>query len=579
MEHKGNPVSQGYAVGSVYLYSTESPSVEEGFIPAEAIEKTLEEWETARFRAGAELEALYDRLVAEGEDKASIFAAHLTLLNDVAIAEEIRAHIREERWALDWAIQRTFDKFVRRMQRSRNRMFQERAADFRDVGKRLLLASRGLSPQSLQSLPGPCILVTHELMPSDTANLDRKNVLGIVTEIGGDTSHSAIIARSLEIPAVLGVSGITECLEDGEVIVLDAVKGLVLETQEMHVLESYQAKATEYRRFLHELQVYKDVEPVTPDGTRVQVLQNLGSVSATDLRAVDYVDGVGLLRTEFLYMSSDHLPTEQEQFEAYRSVLSTFKEKPVTLRTLDIGGDKALPYFQMEKELNPFLGERAVRLCFRHPEMFRTQLRAALRASVYGNLWIMFPMIGTMEDIRGAKAALNQAREELRAEGIPFSEDIKIGVMIEIPSAGLLADLIAEEVDFASIGSNDLIQYTLAVDRMNQNVAAYYQDYSPAVLRLIRNVACEFNRRGKAVSVCGELAGKPGAALLLMGLGITKLSMNVSSVAAVKKLICSVRLEDAESLVSSVCQMSYAADVEDAVHRFLAANNKSKKED
>lgn len=572
MEYKGNPVSQGYAVGRVYLYSAAEPEVSEGTIAASEIDLALSAWEDARERARLELEEIRGRLERAGDDKSAIFAAHLTLLGDVAIDEEIRSHIREEQQTLDWAIHRTFDKFIRRMQRSKNPMFRERAADFRDVGKRLLLAARGLSPQTLQSLPGPCIVVTHELMPSDTANLDRRNVLGIVTEIGGDTSHSAIIARSLEIPAVLGVSGAAEALRDGSTVILDAVKGLVIDTEDETQLDAYRTRAADYRRFLQELRVYKDMEPVTRDGHRVQVLQNLGSVSQTDLGAAGFVDGVGLLRTEFLYMSSDHLPTEQEQFEAYRSVLSVFKEKPVTLRTMDIGGDKTLPYLPMEKELNPFLGERAVRLCFKHPEMFHTQLRAALRASVYGNLWIMFPMIGTMEDIRRAKAALNCAREELRAEGVPVSDNVKVGVMIEIPSAGLLADLVAEEVDFASIGSNDLIQYTLAVDRMNQNVAGYYQNFSPAVLRLLRGIAREFNQRGKPVSVCGELAGKPESALLLMGLGITKLSMNVSSVAAVKKMIRSVRLDEAQKLAEEVCRMSYAADVEDAVRRFLTAS-------
>ncbi len=570
MEYKGNPVSQGYAVGPVYLYSSVVPEVTEGRIEAAQVENTLAAWAAAKAYACRDLEAICARLTATQDNKAAIFHAHLSLLGDLAIDEEIRMQIQDGLSTLDWAIQKTFDKFIRRMQRSKNRLFQERATDFRDVRQRLLLAARGLSPQSLRSLPCPCIIVTHELMPTDTANMDRENVLGIVTEIGGDTSHSAIIARSLGIPAVLGVPGITDALAPDALIALDAVKGLVLDTQDEALLASYRVKADDYRRYLSELLVYKSKEPVTRDGSYVQVLQNLASVGAADLSDAACVDGVGLLRTEFLYMGSDHLPTEQEQFEAYRTVLSTFKEKPVTLRTLDIGGDKTLSYLPMERELNPFLGERAVRLCFRHPDMFRTQLRAALRASVYGNLWIMFPMIGTMEDIRRAKAALEEAKAELRAEGVPFSDEVKVGVMIEIPSAGLLADLVAEDVDFASIGSNDLIQYTLAVDRMNQNVAPYYQDFSPAVFRLLRYIAQEFNRRGKAISVCGELGGKPEAALLLMGLGITKLSMNASSVAAVKKMIRSVSLEDARELAQQACSASYAEEIEHLVKSFLS---------
>jgi phosphotransferase system enzyme I (PtsI) len=572
MKYRGTPVSRGYAVAKAYIHKNAHIAATERALadPSEAEDAVLS-YKRAKAQVKKQLEeTIVDFQTRDDSSKADIFEAHLKILCDSAVVEDILKCIKEELWAADWAVQKVFYKYASMMERSRNKLFRERAADFRDVSQRLLLALAGAAPCSLSSLKEPCIVVTHELLPSDTANIDRINVLGIITEIGGDTSHSAILARSLDIPAVLGVKDICSKVNNAQDIILDAMEGYVYTSPDPVQVAVFSVRADEHQADLEQMRQYCTIVPVTTDGVRVQVLQNLGSALASDMSGSNYVDGVGLFRTEYLYMSSNHMPTEEEQFEAYRRVLSIYKDRPVTLRTLDIGGDKTLPYLSMEKELNPFLGERAVRLCFNNPEMFMTQLRAALRASVFGNLWLMFPMIGTIDDILRAKAMLEQAKLELSHLGLAYSDNVKVGVMIEIPSVAIIADIVAEEVDFASIGSNDLIQYTLAVDRMNQKVSEFYQNFNPAVLRLIGNTAQQFNNRGKPICVCGELAGNPDSALLLMGLGIRNLSMNISSIAEVKRMISTVSMKTAEATAKAACNMRLAKDIKELTRSVLS---------
>ena len=560
MRYTGTAVSAGVVIGKVYLYERFVSDVSKCPMgtPAEEAAHYL----AARDAAQGELETLCQHFTELGDnEKASIFSAHLEILSDETMDEEIQAGISGGESSGPWVIRSVYEQYASMFEQLADPIIRERAVDLRDVCARLLRCWEGLPEQNLSALPEPVIIITHDLVPSDTATLDRNNVLGIVTEIGGSTSHSAIIARSYEIPAVLGVSGIVSQLEDRQEVILDAVDGAILSGFDEEVRSAYEAKRREILRRQAHTKLYIDREPITPDGVRIAVELNIASAEPQNLEYAKYTDGVGLFRSEFLYMGRSALPTEEEQFQAYRKVLMTYGSRPVILRTLDIGGDKPLDCLDIPKEDNPFLGNRALRLCFQHPDMFRTQLRASLRASVYGNLWLMFPMVASMDDIRRAKSCLESAKAELTAEGIPFSPDLKVGIMVEIPAIAFLADQAAREVDFASIGTNDLTQYLTAVDRGNPEVRAYYQTYQPSLFRLIGYVVRSFAAQGKPVGVCGEMGGDPLAAAVLIGLGMRQLSMGAASVASIKQMILSTSCETAKALAETVCGLSTADEV------------------
>lgn len=560
MRYTGTAVSAGVVIGKVYLYERFVSDVSKCPMgtPAEEAAHYL----AARDAAQGELETLCQHFTELGDnEKASIFSAHLEILSDETMDEEIQAGISGGESSGPWVIRSVYEQYASMFEQLADPIIRERAVDLRDVCARLLRCWEGLPEQNLSALPEPVIIITHDLVPSDTATLDRNNVLGIVTEIGGSTSHSAIIARSYEIPAVLGVSGIVSQLEDRQEVILDAVDGAILAGFDEEVRSAYEAKRREILRRQAHTKLYIDREPITPDGVRIAVELNIASAEPQNLEYAKYTDGVGLFRSEFLYMGRSALPTEEEQFQAYRKVLMTYGSRPVILRTLDIGGDKPLDCLDIPKEDNPFLGNRALRLCFQHPDMFRTQLRASLRASVYGNLWLMFPMVASMDDIRRAKSCLESAKAELTAEGIPFSPDLKVGIMVEIPAIAFLADQAAREVDFASIGTNDLTQYLTAVDRGNPEVRAYYQTYHPSLFRLIGYVVRSFAAQGKPVGVCGEMGGDPLAAAVLIGLGMRQLSMGAASVASIKQMILSTSCETAKALAETVCGLSTADEV------------------
>ena len=560
MRYTGTAVSAGVVIGKVYLYERFVSDVSKCPMgtPAEEAAHYL----AARDAAQGELETLCQHFTELGDnEKASIFSAHLEILSDETMDEEIQAGISGGESSGPWVIRSVYEQYASMFEQLADPIIRERAVDLRDVCARLLRCWEGLPEQNLSALPEPVIIITHDLVPSDTATLDRNNVLGIVTEIGGSTSHSAIIARSYEIPAVLGVSGIVSQLEDRQEVILDAVDGAILTGFDEEVRSAYEAKRREILRRQAHTKLYIDREPITPDGVRIAVELNIASAEPQNLEYAKYTDGVGLFRSEFLYMGRSALPTEEEQIQAYRKVLMTYGSRPVILRTLDIGGDKPLDCLDIPKEDNPFLGNRALRLCFQHPDMFRTQLRASLRASVYGNLWLMFPMVASMDDIRRAKSCLESAKAELTAEGIPFSPDLKVGIMVEIPAIAFLADQAAREVDFASIGTNDLTQYLTAVDRGNPEVRAYYQTYHPSLFRLIGYVVRSFAAQGKPVGVCGEMGGDPLAAAVLIGLGMRQLSMGAASVASIKQMILSTSCETAKALAETVCGLSTADEV------------------
>ncbi len=571
MKLTGTAVSGGIAIAPTFVYRPFTPEAKEAYIEASAADAAFAAFEQNRAAVETELLAICESFSAGDNDKADILRAHIEILNDIAITEEVERRIRSEHMEYQYAIETTFTLFGDMMASLDDPVLKERAADVQDVKCRLLCQCLGVRRASLKDVREPSIICAHDLLPSDTATLNRAMVAGIVTETGGVTSHSAIIARSYGIPAVLGVERAMELISGGESLILDASTGEVILHPSTEELQRYTAQKAAYDARLETIRSYTDAVPVTTDGERIYVCQNIGSASREELENAASVDGVGLFRTEFLYMQGSQLPNEETQFQAYKTVAETFGTRQVILRTLDIGGDKTLDCLPLPKEDNPFLGIRALRLCFARPELFRTQIRAILRASVYGSLAMMFPMVGTIDDIRRAKAVVEDVKSELRAEGIPFNEQIPIGIMIEIPAIAILADAAAEEVGFASIGTNDLCQYMLAVDRLNPEAAPYYQFYNPAVFRVIRQTAEAFTRAGKVLSVCGEMAGDPRIAAVLVGMGIHKLSMSFSSVPAVKRVITGISKEQATALAQEILQMRTASEIEAHLRTALGA--------
>jgi phosphotransferase system enzyme I (PtsI) len=561
MLYQGNPVSGGIGIGEAYCFEPEEVRPPQGSITKEQVVGCLAKYEAAKGNADAELGILIDRMQRRDRDKAKIFTAHREILHDESIDEEIRNGIAKNLLSPEWAIYSTYAKYGRLLAKSPGELIRERAQDLSDVRNRLLLAWRGRKNRGLDTLEKPGVIVCRELLPSDTAMLDRSKVIAIVTATGGETSHSAIIARSYGIPALLGVSEVMSKVNQGERLIVDAVNGVLIIEPTSEQLHEYEQKRRIFRQYTAKMHEYLDGEAVTRDGVRVDIGLNIGSVADSNLKDGAYADFVGLFRTEFLYMASSRLPTEEEQFEAYKKVLLAFKERPVTLRTLDVGGDKTLPCLPLPREANPFLGKRALRLCFDKPDIFKTQLRAALRASFYGDLQLMLPMVGSMDDIRRAKDFIAQVGEELANEGFPRADHVKIGIMVEVPSIALIADRVAGEVDFASIGTNDLCQYLMAADRMNPCLTAYYQSFHPAMFRLIGYVADQFNAAGKPVSVCGELGGDPLALPVLVGLGISKLSMGASAMAAAKRTLSRITVEFARDLAKKVQSLTTADEV------------------
>lgn len=566
----GNPVSKGIAVGKVYRYEPYHTTIMEEFVAQEKIEAEWKSYEAAKESALLELNALKESMGKADQDKAAILGAHIEIVKDPAMDQQIAKLIQKKAYNVKYAIEEAYTMFIHMLEKVQDDMIRERIADMKDVKNRILRCADGIEESNLSSLTEPVIVVAKDLFPSDTASLNRAMVFGIITEAGSATSHTAIIARSYEIPAILGVKDAVKVFDDGEEIILDAITGIALAAADDGIKEEYIARREVWKKQSQELKKYLTVEPVTKDGERISVNLNLGSADEEELKQAGVSDGVGLFRSEFLYMGRDTLPDEEEQYKIYKRVLQTFAGKTVILRTMDIGGDKKLDCMELPTEDNPFLGKRALRLSFEYPDIFLTQLKAALRAAVEGDLWVMFPMVESLEDIRLSKQYVNQAKEELKAANIPFGE-IKIGIMVEIPSIAVIADQVAKEVDFASIGTNDLTQYTLAVDRMNPELGAYYQKYHPAVLRLIRYVIEQFNREQKHVGVCGELGGDEIGAVLLTGFGIRQLSMGYASVASIKKIVTTMTMQKAEEIAGRVCKMGTSDEIEAYVKKELQA--------
>lgn len=565
MQYIGEVVSKGIAIGEVYKYVPFKAEVTETYIEETQIDETIEKYNNVKFKAKQEIEEIIASISESHEDESKIFNAHLEILFDEVMNEEIEDNIKNKLYSVEYSVKTVYSKFVELLSNVDNSLIAERVADLKDVYSRIIRISLGVEDKDLSLLEKPIILVTHDLYPSDTVTMKKENVLAIITEVGSYTSHSAILSRSYEIPAILGVSNIVSKVEEGEKLVVDAIECNIYRNPSDDIIKTYEEKKEVFVKDRQETKKYISAKPVTTDGEYVEVDLNLGSVEDNEFKIEEFTDGIGLFRSEFLYMNRNAAPTEDEQFDAYKKAVEIYKDRPVIVRTLDIGGDKHLDYLELPEEDNPFLGRRAIRLMFDMIPLFKTQLRAILRASAFGQLWIMFPMIGSLDDIKRVKEILEEVKTELSSENIDFNPDVKLGVMIEIPSIALMSDIVATEVDFASIGTNDLCQYLTAVDRMNPNVASYYQSFHPSMFKLIDYIVKEFNKRGKPVSVCGELGGDTLAAAVFIGLGIRKLSMNATAVPAIKKLITNISTKQAEKIAEKVLELP----TQDAVEEFL----------
>ncbi|AEV18494.1 Phosphoenolpyruvate-protein phosphotransferase [Geobacillus thermoleovorans CCB_US3_UF5] len=562
----GIAASSGIAIAKAYRLETPHLAAEKRTVAD--VEAEIARLEAAVAKAKEELEAIKQHALEKlGEDKAAIFAAHLLVLDDPELLNPIKEKIKTEQVNAEYALHETASFFISMFEGMDNEYMKERAADIRDVTKRVLAHLLGVTISNPSLISEEVVIIAEDLTPSDTAQLNRQYVKGFATDIGGRTSHSAIMARSLEIPAVVGTKTVTAEVKNGDIVIVDGLDGQVIINPSPELLAQYEQKRARYEAQKAEWAKLVHEATVTADGIHVELAANIGTPDDVKGALANGAEGIGLYRTEFLYMGRSELPTEDEQFAAYKTVLEKMDGKPVVVRTLDIGGDKELPYLHLPKEMNPFLGFRAIRLCLEMQDMFRTQLRALLRASVHGNLKIMFPMIATLDEFRQAKAILLEEKEALLRQGVPVANGIEVGMMVEIPAAAVMADQFAKEVDFFSIGTNDLIQYTMAADRMNERVSYLYQPYNPAILRLISYVIDAAHREGKWVGMCGEMAGDPIAIPILLALGLDEFSMSATSILPARAQLKRLSKEDAVRVKETVLSLGTAEEVVSFVKR------------
>lgn len=559
---KGIGASPGIAIGRVVVLENETLETARRLIDQSEVETELARFKLAIQQSKEQLDQLREKVADEvGIVQARIFEAQSLILDDYLLLNTIYNTVTQEKLNIETAVDKAIYMFTSVMESSGDDYTRERAHDIRDVGRRMMRNLLGRQPQPIKALHEPAVILAHDLTPSDTVNLDKSKVLGFATEVGGRTSHTAILARTLQIPAVVGVGTELSQVPEGSPAIIDGNTGLVAINPSTELVETYRGIQQELASRRKQLEVLKDVPAITIDGCRIRLDVNIGTFEDLDHALAAGAEGIGLFRTEFLFMDRLDMPTEEEQLVAYRKVVERAAPKAVAIRTLDIGGDKQLPYLHLPLELNPFLGYRAIRATLGEAEIFRIQLRAILRASAFGKVRLVFPMVSGVEEVRQAKAIVRELMQELDGAGIDFDSQLEMGIMIEVPSAALLADHLAEEVDFFSIGTNDLTQYTIAVDRMNEKVAGLFQPLSPAIIRLIKTVTDASHRAGKWTGLCGEIAGDVLAVPLLLGLGLDELSMNSGSIPLVKNAVRKMTRARAEELTLKLLNIPTAEQV------------------
>lgn len=566
---KGMNASPGIALGKALVLEHNEIIIEKKTI--ENIELEQKKLMDAIDKSKEELIKVKERALVElGAEKAEIFEAHLLVLQDPELVDSTLSKIKDEKVNADYALNEIKSMFVSMFESMDNEYMKERAADIKDVANRVLRHILNIKFIDLSALEDEVVLIANDLTPSDTATMNKKKVLGFLTNIGGRTSHTAIMARTLEIPAVVGLKNITRAVKDGDYVIFNGETGEVIVNPDENTINEYRDLKEKFEKEKKELESLKGQESKTLDSRHVELAGNIGTPNDVQGLINNDAEGVGLYRTEFLYMDRSDFPTEDEQYESYKAVLESMNPKPIVIRTLDIGGDKELSYLQMDKEMNPFLGYRAIRLCLDRQDIFKTQLRALLRASVSGNLRIMFPMISSLEELLLAKEILESVKCDLDKEGISYSKNIEVGMMIEVPSAALISDILAKHVDFFSIGTNDLIQYTTAVDRMNEKIQNLYNQFNPAVLRLIKMVIDNGHKEGKWVGMCGEAAGDKRMIPILLGMGLDEFSMSPISILSARKLINSLKYKEMKEVAEKVVSMGTSKEIEEYMENNFA---------
>lgn len=561
MRIQGISGSRGVAVGNVYKYIQEEIIIPDYTVADGDVEAEIGKFAAAMAATLKQLDIIRQKaLVDMGPEEAAIFEAHMQIAQDPSLSEGIKSLVESTKTNVVAATAQTIDTFAGIFLGMDDPYMRERGADIKDIGDRLMRNMLGMNPRGLSHISGQVILVAHDLAPSDTASLDKNVVKGIVTAAGGPTSHAAIMARTLEIPAVMGVGDIESFVDGARAVVL-GTDGVALMNPSDAEWTDYRAQAEAFQDELKRLKDSANLEAVTVDGHHVDLFGNIGKSKDADNAINMGASGIGLYRTEFLYMENDELPAEDVQFEEYKQVAESLHGNPVIIRTMDIGGDKELKCLDLPEEMNPFLGYRAIRISLNRPDIFKVQLRALLRASAFGDIHIMYPMIASVEEVKCANVMLEECKAELRKEGVAFNEDIKVGIMIEVPAAAVIAPILAKYVDFFSIGTNDLCQYTLAVDRMNEAIGNLYQPLHPGVLRLIKGVIDASHEQGKFTGMCGELAGDPVATMILLGLGLDEFSMTASSIPLIKNILRSVSKAECEAVATHALTLDTAEEI------------------
>ena len=561
MRIQGISGSRGVAVGNVYRYIQEEIVIPDYTVAEDKVEEEIGKFAAAMAATLKQLDTIRQKALDEmGPEEAAIFEAHMQIAQDPSLSDGIKSLVESGHTNVVAATAQTIETFANIFLGMEDPYMRERGADIKDIGDRLMRNMLGMNPRGLSHISGEVILVAQDLAPSDTASLDKNVVKGIVTAAGGPTSHAAIMARTLEIPAVMGVGDI-ESFVDGDKAVVLGTDGIVEINPSDADWAEYTNQAAAFQEELKRLRESANLDATTTDGHYVELFGNIGKAKDAKNALTMGAQGIGLYRTEFLYMENDELPAEDVQFEEYKKVAQDMKGKPVIIRTMDIGGDKELKCLDLPSEMNPFLGYRAIRISLNRPDIFKVQLRALLRASAFGDIHIMYPMIASVEEVKQANAMLDECKEELTAEGKEFNKDIKVGIMIEVPAAAVISPILAKYVDFFSIGTNDLCQYTLAVDRMNEAIGSLYQPLHPGVIRLIKHVIDASHEQGKFTGMCGELASDPVATMILLGLGLDEFSMTASSIPLIKNILRSVSKAECEEVANKALTMDTAEEI------------------